>query len=961
MLKKKKRQILAFLLTLTVVLSLVWQYEPQIFAGDMTITESENEEVVPADEQMLPEEIQEAGTEETDREVTASTEEKNENIQEPEVQEQTSETTSQEAGGNNDAASGEEAVAEPAQDEAEQQDQASAQSLYVITDPETHFTATYRFYDSDGKTLLNEQILSAGEKLQKPEMKDKEHYRFTGWYTAQEENKGELFDGFGIEEPEMSESKIITLYAHYEEIYYVYYKASADTESKVIYTQTYKDGEEISTSGVPFSAPKYSALVGWSQDPQAENPTDSFVIQKNDMVLYPVIKEARWITFYAQGGTATDPQYVLAGNTTRQPADPKKTGYQFGGWYTEAECTNAFAFGNTLEEDIELYARWIPAQISYTVVYWQQNPDDDGYSFKESRTMTGTTGELTQASADKKYDGFSVSTTNPIRQQTIRGDGATVVHVYYDRNIYKVKFIENYGWSGNGTEITELTIEAKYGANISNLWPSRRYPDKYESIWKVSPSRNDSVYQSGIELMPLNGDTFYEKPSKSGRQYQADYYVEPLTQGDYILHHSDKFKSEGQLKTTKEDYYGIQGFTVKMSGEPHSPKIGTYASQQQGFDGDTIGWKFYYTRNSYTIEFHNGNQAVNTKTYKYEADISSADYTPEPPEDKEGYMFAGWYDNELGAGERYVFAGKTMPANNLILYAKWVPAVYKVSFDLNGAAAEQQESPEAYNEQTVEKDQTAVKPDDPVREGYSFAGWTRDGEPFNFNTQITTDTVLTAQWISEAQYSITYDPNGGLKEDGTPAEAFADSKKYADGASAKVLPVDGTWQAPDENKVFLGWSEQPDGSEMYHPGDQYLMKAKDVTLYAVWGPARKTILKYDYNGGEDSEGNASETVTIDVPNGKYEIDRDGTGLKKFGYYFTGWSTSADGSDGVLLKSGDSIQIDTLEEEKNVLYAQWEKETPIPTGLADDPIPFAAMSLMGAGAAVLLLIPKRRRS
>ena len=40
------------------------------------------------------------------------------------------------------------------------------------------------------------------------------------------------------------------------------------------------------------------------------------------------------------------------------------------------------------------------------------------------------------------------------------------------------------------------------------------------------------------------------------------------------------------------------------------------------------------------------------------------------------YVFAGWYDNELGEGEKFVFTGKTMPAQNITLYAKWVAPTY---------------------------------------------------------------------------------------------------------------------------------------------------------------------------------------------------------------------------------------------------------------------------------------------
>ena len=58
------------------------------------------------------------------------------------------------------------------------------------------------------------------------------------------------------------------------------------------------------------------------------------------------------------------------GKLTKPPYDPKREGYTFGGWYTEAECVNPFNFeedsvtinfdeeGNRIYEEFCLYAKW---------------------------------------------------------------------------------------------------------------------------------------------------------------------------------------------------------------------------------------------------------------------------------------------------------------------------------------------------------------------------------------------------------------------------------------------------------------------------------------------------------------------------------------------------------------------------------------------------------------------------
>ena len=53
-----------------------------------------------------------------------------------------------------------------------------------------------------------------------------------------------------------------------------------------------------------------------------------------------------------------DTQSVKPGEKAVKPADPERNGWTFAGWYTDAECTNAFDFSVAPTADIELYAKW---------------------------------------------------------------------------------------------------------------------------------------------------------------------------------------------------------------------------------------------------------------------------------------------------------------------------------------------------------------------------------------------------------------------------------------------------------------------------------------------------------------------------------------------------------------------------------------------------------------------------
>ena len=122
-----------------------------------------------------------------------------------------------------------------------------------------------------------------------------------------------------------------------------------------------------------------------------------------------------------------------------------------------------------MSNNLTLYAKWTPNnRVSYTVIHWWENANDDGYSFHESKTEYGKVGATTSVSAER-YNGFTAQTIN---QETIAGDGSTIVNVYYKRNVYTVKFYSYSSWVSRSEEYTNLRITAKYGANISDKWPT---------------------------------------------------------------------------------------------------------------------------------------------------------------------------------------------------------------------------------------------------------------------------------------------------------------------------------------------------------------------------------------------------------------------------------------------------------------------------------------------------------
>lgn len=65
------------------------------------------------------------------------------------------------------------------------------------------------------------------------------------------------------------------------------------------------------------------------------------------------------VTFDSQGGSPVSPATVLYGSLVTAPANPTRTGYEFGGWYQDAKATNAWNFAtDKVNGSLTLYAKW---------------------------------------------------------------------------------------------------------------------------------------------------------------------------------------------------------------------------------------------------------------------------------------------------------------------------------------------------------------------------------------------------------------------------------------------------------------------------------------------------------------------------------------------------------------------------------------------------------------------------
>ena len=90
-------------------------------------------------------------------------------------------------------------------------------------------------------------------------------------------------------------------------------------------------------------------------------------------------------------------------------------------------------------ENTTCTAKWNPGGVTYTVQYWQENANDTDYSYFERVEKQAQAGSKVSGSGDKTYAGFTFAHADA--NVVVKGDGSTVVNVYYKRNVYEVRFM----------------------------------------------------------------------------------------------------------------------------------------------------------------------------------------------------------------------------------------------------------------------------------------------------------------------------------------------------------------------------------------------------------------------------------------------------------------------------------------------------------------------------------------
>ncbi|TQQ83187.1 hypothetical protein EXD82_09835 [Peptacetobacter hominis] len=461
-------------------------------------------------------------------------------------------------------------------------------------------------------------------------------------------------------------------------------------------------------------------------------------------------------------------------------ASPTAQGYEFAGWDQKLPSTMP-------DSDLIINAKWEAGESEYTVLYWFENADDNDYELDKEYQMasnievrkgiTGVdvtatpndiaNGENQEDTSRNKFYGFDYS---HCEDTTIKADGTSVLNIYYKREIWKINYMEK----PEGGNIWR-TIEGKYMSKIGDKLISDEelkeyYGDNFAYMAK-SKEGSDAAMMERFENSKSATTEYGEQnifPYYSGNTYKYqirqfadnpnDYFGGNLLliNTSYIYYAKDYVSG---LRLFPPDGFQWDGGKWKTSNTENginSKKYNETNPNGEGNDGKAIFRGNPYilqymdiqmTRIKSTLNYvSNGEmiQGITNVPYGKNIDLSVVPKNGEP-----NMIFAGWYTNPVLMNDKDPLESYTMPANDLTLYAKWVPVDMTVEFDSMGGS----EVPS----QTVKYNTKATIPEEPTKEGYQFVGWYTSPEyetRWSFDRTIEKDTILYAKWVKK--YTVTY-------------------------------------------------------------------------------------------------------------------------------------------------------------------------------------------------------------
>jgi len=752
---------------------------------------------------------------------------------------------------------------------------------------------------SNGGTAVESIVQDYGTPVVAPEEPTKTGYDFVGWYSDIELNTPYVFTTMPLDG--------IVLYAKWEaNLYDIAYHANGGTG--IMPTQkTAYDRETILYENT-FERVGYT-FAGWNT---AQNGTGTNYANQEEVsnlaASGTVTLYAKWIpTVYTieynlNGGTVTTAnptRYTILDEITLNA--PSKPGYTFTGWTGTGVSSNGVIAEGTTGN---ITATAVYTANTYTVVFdanggsGSMNSQTHTYDATKALSKNVFTKEgYTFAGWNTASDGSGTSYADKASVSNLVTNGSVTLYAIWTQNTYTVEFNAN-GGSGSMNSQTHTYDATK--ALSKNVFTKDGYTF---AGWNTASDGSGTSYAdkaSVSNLATIGTVTLYAKWTANTYTVVFNANTNNVTGTmENQLFTFDVSQNLSENTFTKPGYT-FAGWNTKTDGSGTN-----YANKESVSNLATIGTVTLYakwTQNTYTVVFdaNGGSGSMNSQTHTYDATKALSENKFE----RTGYTFTGWNTAQNGTGTNYANqeeVSNLAASGTVTLYAKWIPTVYTIEYNLNGGTVTTA-NPTRY---TILDEITLNAPSKP---GYTFTGWTGTGVSSNGVIAEGTTGNITATAVYTANtYTVVFDANGGSGSMNSQTHTYDATKALSKNVFTK------------EGYTFAGWNTASDGS-----GTSYADKASvsnlvtngSVTLYAIWTQNTYTV-EFNANGGSGSMNSQTHTYDATKALSKNVFTKDG-------YTFAGWNTASDGSG---TSYADKASVSNLATIGTVtLYAKWTANT-----------------------------------
>ena len=565
-----------------------------------------------------------------------------------------------------------------------------------------------------------------------------------------------------------------------------------------------------------------------------------------------------------------------------------KAGYTFAGWNTKADGSGVdYAAGSSLSTNVAttLYAKWVTE--TYTITY-NANGATSGI-LPTSQTKTHNIDQVVMANVGNlirtgyTYSGWNTksdgSGTDYSGGSLFSINAVTTLYAKWIADEYTVTYDANEATAGSvpASQTKLHDIDLAVSTNSGNLLKA----GYTFSGWNTKADGSGKDY-SGDSLFSVNAATTLYAKWLAGT-YTINYDANGATSGTVPTNQTKTYNVDqivfGNIGNLTRAGYNFSSWNTKADGSGDNYTGGLLLS----INGDTTLYA-KWVADSYSITYHaNGSTSgavPATQTKTHDIDLVVAANTGNLAQT--GYTFSGWNTKDDGSGTDYT-AGSSFSTNSATtLYAKWIPKVYVVSYNANGATSG-----------TIPDDQLkthgvglalATNTGGLSRTGYMFSGWssipnpdTESGVDYYEGYTFTEDgdKTLYARWYANI-YTIFFDYQD---EYCMGTEQFV---TYDAEMPSTSIPTRAGY-------VFDGFYDEPNGQGVQYYAtetwSEYISifpvrtwdKASNATLYAKWIPLRTVTFN-------SQDGSSIDSMEIISGN---RILEPATPTKN-GFVFVGW-------------------------------------------------------------------------